>query len=375
MMNEKKLTRNKGYDILRIIAILFVLFCHKYSYSAPELIDGIDFWYVLTLALSILYKSGPPLFLMISGALLLGKTESFQKILTHRILRFLILMAGCTVVVCIIHSRNNFPFRVDRVFFGELNWYLYAYLAFLLMLPFLRLIAQNADEGQQKLYLILTFVFYSISGLFLFLGVDAKLLDNMPLFNTVYASNCWQLTFPLAGYFIANVIKNGDPAKIRKLKIAAGIAALLNLFQGEILFSLDRFTKDGLNLEMMRQHACFGPACLIFILCLLWAEKAAERAAEEAEEETEEAADGERSSDENGFGAWFLAELSAATLGVFLIETHTNFSGLLSLKIVEWPIVADLPYTRSILAVAIEFTAYSLFVILLRRIPGVKKIL
>ncbi len=373
-MNDKKLTRNKGYDILRIIAIVFVLFCHKYSYSAPELIDGIDLWYVLTLALSILYKSGPPLFLMISGALLLGKTESFQKILSHRILRFLILMAGCTVVVCIIHSRNNFPFRVERVFFGELNWYLYAYLAFLFMLPFLRLIAQNADEGQQKLYLVLTFLFYSISGLFLFLGVDAKLLDNMPLFNTLYASNSWQLTFPLAGYFIANVLKNGDPAKIRKLSIAAIIATLLNLLQGEILFSLDRFAKDGLNLEMMRQHACFGPACLIFILCLLWAERAAKRA---AEEEEEEASEGERkpSGEGNGFGAWLLKELSAATLGVFLIETHTNFSGLLSLKIVEWPVLADLPYTRSVLAVAIEFIAYSLFVILIRRIPGVKKIL
>ena len=370
-MNETKMTRNKGYDILRIIAILLVLFCHKYSYSAPELLDGIDFWYVLTLALSILYKSGPPLFLMISGALLLGKTESFQKILTHRIVRFLILMAGCTVVVCIIHSRNNFPFRVDRVFFGELNWYLYAYLAFLLMLPFLRLIAQNADEGQQKLYLLLTFLFYSISGLFLFLGVDAKLLDNMPLFNTVYASNCWQLTFPLAGYFIANVIKTGNSAKVRKLTIAAVIATAINLLQGEILFSLDRFVKDGLNLEMMRQHACFGPACLIFILCLLWAEKRAREDAEESED-TEET---DKNVSDHGFGSRLLTEVSAATLGVFLIETHTNFSGLLSLKIVEWPILADLPYTRSILAVAIEFVVYSLFVILLRRIPGVKKIL
>ena len=351
----KQTSRNYAYDVLRVLAILLVLFCHKYSYSAPELLDTIDLPYILALCLSILYKCGPPLFLMISGALLLGKTESFKTIFFHRILRFLILMVLCTLVVCLIHLHNRFEFRVELIFFGGLNWYLYAYLAFLCMLPFLRLIAQHADGSQRVLYLILAAVFYSVSGIFLYAGLDARLLDNMPLFNTVYASNCWHLIFPLAGYFIAEVIKEGDAAKVRKLTLWTSVVAVLNLVQGEVLFSLDRFVKEGVNLEMMRQHAGFGPTCLIFLLILRFTNSSRIEA--------------------HPKGAWVLRELSGATLGVFLIETHTNFSGLLSLQIVKWSFLADLPYTRAILAVAIEFVVYSLTVMLLRRIPGIKKLL
>lgn len=146
-----KSSRNISYDILRIFAILMVFYNHRYTFYIADTFKNVDFKYCLLSSLSIICKCGPPLFFMVSGALLLKKEESFKNILLHRILRIIIVMLACTVLV--MYRDNDFNFITS--FSTKLNWYLYQYLAYLFMLPFFRKIAINSNKNDTFLYIFL----------------------------------------------------------------------------------------------------------------------------------------------------------------------------------------------------------------------------
>lgn len=93
---------------------------------------------------------------MISGALLLGKDESWQDIFIHRLsqiggatLFFSGLYYGVTGVISLRHN-ESFGLSVSAFMRGILSgnivgayWYLYAYMGYLIALPFLRRVAKG----------------------------------------------------------------------------------------------------------------------------------------------------------------------------------------------------------------------------------------
>ena len=81
-------------DALKTLAILFVLYNHTkiYGYDLYTVTDSrLDYW--LSIACDVLCKTGVPLFLMASGALLLEKEESLPELFRKRILRYGITFA------------------------------------------------------------------------------------------------------------------------------------------------------------------------------------------------------------------------------------------------------------------------------------------
>lgn len=199
-------TQRKIYlDILRIIAIILVLSTHQGTYNYFLRSEGV--LKVLYLLLSILCKCGPPLFFMISGALLLGKEETYFEIFKKRILRFAIVM----IIAALWISRNNLNITNFLInLFGNLNWYLYAYLAFLIMLPFLRAMVMNMKEADFKLFIILSSLFYTITIFFNMFNLKNQLLGNVNLLSSSWASGCWHLIFPVYGYYLHNCIKQAN---------------------------------------------------------------------------------------------------------------------------------------------------------------------
>ena len=155
IMDEKKTAVRKVYpDVLRIIAILGVLFNHRVAYYVIETPQPVNLNYIIKIFLSVAAKCGPPLFFMISGYLLLGKNEPLKRVFTHRICRILAVMMICAVYFVIrFRDMGRIPIK--------LNWYFYAYLGFLLLLPFLRKMAQGADKTAVIYFLILSFEFYN----------------------------------------------------------------------------------------------------------------------------------------------------------------------------------------------------------------------
>ena len=94
-MKEKRL----DFELMRVIAIFLVIFNHSQErgFTLYEIAGGSAFNNTVSLILAILCKIAVPLFLMISGGLLLHKEETVRDILVKRVLRIgaaLVLFSG-----------------------------------------------------------------------------------------------------------------------------------------------------------------------------------------------------------------------------------------------------------------------------------------
>lgn len=201
-MNLKTVqNRNVSFDVLRILAIIMVLYNHRYTFIVSDTFDNISIKYIIGAILSITCKCGPPIFFMVSGALLLRKEEKFTYILVHRVLRIIIVMILCTFLMMYTYKRTDFL----RIFSTELNWYLYAYAAYLLMLPFIRKITLHATEKEINLYFLCTLICYTLFGFCIFFNLEFNLLDKLAFYNSSWGSSCWWFIFPISGYFLVRI--------------------------------------------------------------------------------------------------------------------------------------------------------------------------
>ena len=346
--------RHYYLDFLRIIAIVFVLFNHRECYHHFLTYDDFGIKYIITIIPSILCKCGPPLFLMISGALLLRKKdESFKDIFKHRISRILIVM----VIAALWKSRVYFTlYNIVKTFASGLNWYLYAYLGFLFMLPFLRILVNNMTKEKVTLFFALVFGFYSVQALPIAFGMNFSFLSNIPLFNAYYASNCWMMIFPIAGYFVANIhniyVEKRDLGKFRKVLL---ISSLASVIISVVLMTYDIKNNKGANLEQLRQHFIFAPSCLIFYYCKVVVEKYQHRITK--------------------VPAKIITEISAATFGMYLLEVFTLISEKLynEITVITAPFIGT--YLSSFVSIFLCLIIYTLIVVPVRKIPFINKIL
>ena len=146
-------------EILRIVAIFLVMFNHT-STSGFQYYTTLDFSvsYIVCALCSVFCKVAVPIFLMISGALILNKDYSFKELLI-KIIRILIVL----LVISLFYYLQSIQLRQFDIvlFFKTLYsdqiivplWYLYAYISFLIMVPFLRILVKNMTE-QHYIYLL-----------------------------------------------------------------------------------------------------------------------------------------------------------------------------------------------------------------------------
>ena len=142
--------RLAAYDVMRIVAILLVLYNHLPGYHLYY--QGTGTMLCVGLLLSVLARIGVPLFAMVSGALLLGRNESYADLWRKRLSRMLGVVVVFEALLYVeFHFTRNYPLSLPDFLRGMLAgtlkdmvsyWFLYAYLGFLLMLPFLRRVAQ-----------------------------------------------------------------------------------------------------------------------------------------------------------------------------------------------------------------------------------------
>lgn len=134
--------RTTYLDAIRILAELFVIFNHVAGRDM-RLFSGVSG--AVALFLFYISKSAIPLFLMVSGAVLLSREEPYARTL-RRAGRIVLLLA----LVTLLHYgadclTNRTPFLlseyIDSLYHGKASdslWYLYAYLGWLIMLPILQ---------------------------------------------------------------------------------------------------------------------------------------------------------------------------------------------------------------------------------------------
>lgn len=217
-------------EFLRIFASFWVIYNHTGSYGYSHYLSEYGLLRWIDLFLSCLCKISVPLFLMISGAILLGKEEPISALFYKRVSRILELI----LVVCIAQylywgTLRSYEFSITHflekaLFSYEIcTYYLWLYLGLLLTLPALRLIAKRRDV---ICYLcILALVFMVIIPLMVYkLNLGAFVMnDYTPIFCSIYI-------YPLIGYYINTLSEEHFSRKnLIILAVAAILAILLSM--------------------------------------------------------------------------------------------------------------------------------------------------
>lgn len=195
-------------DVLRIFAIFLVLFTHTG-------IEGAKLYTITeNVILQIMYAMldcfrtiNNPLLFMISGALLLGKEENIDTIWRKRVIRFLVCLLLFSYIQAIwnyFYSSDEAIFDIWEIFKNLLvspirlqYWYLYSYISFLVMIPFLSGIAKQMDNSQFRYLLILAIVTIDLFPL-------ASLKLGIAKINFSIFLNSYTTLYPLLGYYLDN---------------------------------------------------------------------------------------------------------------------------------------------------------------------------
>lgn len=203
-------------EVLRILAIIFVLFHHSNWRGFMLFLHRDGFTGAVYLLMSILCEVAVPIFFMISGALLLKKDESIKEILQKRILKFVIILFAITVIYRFYDAFfNNKPLKdfetVLNAFMtnsasGAL-WYLYSYIGLLAMLPYLRNMVKNTTVSQYLFLIVLNLLLVGVLPIVSFTLSNGKYYYTNT-FSIVLATSM-SFFFFILGHFFENVIDEG----------------------------------------------------------------------------------------------------------------------------------------------------------------------
>lgn len=241
----------KAYlELIRIFSIFFVLYVHTgvsamshYQVDLTGVSGGLAFF------MASLAQTCNVLFFMVSGAVLLHKKESIGKVLL-RFLKFavVVLLFSLLQYACNYFRMPAMGFRLREFFQFVYHdtvitqyWFLYDYLAFLLILPFLRAVAEKLEK---KLFFYLAGLYLVIEGILPLVeyfkeyerfGLDVPMLMNI-------------LFYPLIGYFIEHDQDNLLESKKNLIILnAAGVVALII----NVVFSRTRYFETGYTENLM----------------------------------------------------------------------------------------------------------------------------
>ena len=163
-------TRSIYLDAIKVLAIILVVFNHT-----AHLIDVDDiFSRVVFVFLLDICKVAVPLFIMVSGALLLKRKTTYKEMYGRRILRILVPMLIVILMNIFIFNKNfKFSSLFDFIFtlIGDINddiipywiWYLFMLLALYLMTPFIQKMIKNFNDKDYKYFILIFCVLASLA--------------------------------------------------------------------------------------------------------------------------------------------------------------------------------------------------------------------
>ena len=239
------MTARKAYlEWMRVIAIFLVIFNHLPGYALFTAASGPAQGALMFL--SMLTRINVPLFLMISGAVLLPRQEDYRTVLRRRVSRMAVVIVLSTLAIyaahalyyiCVKGEPFDFSFRTyiyglltARVYGADSYWFLYLYLNYLLMLPFLQRCAKGMRRQDVYVLLVLRALFRTG------LPVLNLALNGLGLPN-LYEN--WYMTLPLAlgdaffyplmGYYLDSCVDIARLSRAKAALIALGGAACLGV--------------------------------------------------------------------------------------------------------------------------------------------------
>ena len=231
-----KQTHRAYFDLMRIVAIIFVIYNHtsQYGFALYTLSEPGSGKYWAYLVLSIFCTFAVPLFFMISGALVLPKADIpdvWKRRIPKQTLILVLFSLFYHIYATLLGDATQFAtlpgnstaadlpggmsgsaeaslslpsagMFLTVLYSGAWNfsfWFLYAYLAFLISAPLLRTLAEHMTNQQYYYLFALDIVFKALVPVL-----------NWTVFKGQFTLNSWLMVswvisdiviYPLAGYF------------------------------------------------------------------------------------------------------------------------------------------------------------------------------
>lgn len=267
-----------NYDFLRLLAAFFVVMLHLSAklitdvpdnVSSLENYDGIAF-------LSLICRTGVPLFVMISGAFLLDpeKNISDSTIFKRYIPRAVILFLVWSFFYALLAQKffsgfraigidawfllDKEKFRTDILLGHYHLWYMYMLVGLYLLTPILRIITKNASKGQliylASLCILVTSIVKLNEGVF-----------KIPILDKIMDKSAFFLPLGYVGYYVAGyVIRKIENKKI--LSILLLIASGFAIYYSHV-WNMEAARNMGSEMSLVL-YSNFSPAVYIFSLAI-----------------------------------------------------------------------------------------------------------
>ncbi len=155
-------------DILRVIACMAVVMIHASSGYVTKDFGGFNFW--VGNVFDSFARIGVPLFVMISGSIMLDKDYSYNNKLIKHIVKLIIffifwsalydIVYNIMVPLFITHEPINILKIIGNFFKGHFHlWFIYMIIGMYLILPLLRLWVKDENKKYVEYFIILAIVF------------------------------------------------------------------------------------------------------------------------------------------------------------------------------------------------------------------------
>ena len=232
MIQTKK--RSIYLDVLKVLACFLVCYnhCEAFNWFLYMPSDG-SFLTLFAGTMDILSKMNVPLYFTVTGALLLGKEESYSQVLKKRFSRFLAVLAVATLLKYLLSRPERYTLLgyLRALTSGELcssYWFLYQYMGFLLILPLLQRIAKILRRQDMAMLVVLKVAVDLLlpAGNAVLLALSGRPFKISGNLQMPFSSNI--LFYPLLGYFLANLPKEKLDRKVTALSgaVLAGSTAM-----------------------------------------------------------------------------------------------------------------------------------------------------
>ena len=223
------------FEVMRITAIFWVIFNHTGRYGfflfSDVEPDNIRFW--IYLFFSVFCKFAVPLFLAISGALMLARPDERLRVVWHkrifRIAGILLFYSGAYYIYnCVVTQKSINPveFVVNLYSSGVQGhlWYLYLYIAYLVVLPFLRAMVKNLKNRYFYYMFFVALFFNGIIPSLEYLVLKDSVTIN-PSLKIVWLADSAVL-YPCLGYFFQHRIDREHGKKMLPWLWAAAVTGI-----------------------------------------------------------------------------------------------------------------------------------------------------
>lgn len=192
------------YDFLRAFAIIAVLICHADLFFGP-LVTPLQL--ISQLTFHDIGRMGVPIFLMISGALLLNRDYDLSDFLKRRFTRiiypFIFWISIIIVGILVVGKGYSFAWNT---FIGNpsITWYFWMLIGIYLFIPVINAFIEKYGEDGLKYFLIIWFI-----------TMVLKTFSSYPLFpdfNLDYFAG--YVGYPVLGYYLDKKEFNFSDAKM-----------------------------------------------------------------------------------------------------------------------------------------------------------------